>query len=290
MRAILCAGLALAAVTRGAAGQDEAALRAAFEGKIVTARIDMPATSEGVDVYPFDATPVDFRAVARRMKEYGTAVKVGQQVMITKVLVKKDSHIEFQLGAGGYGTFGDMLSEDSDVRSVSVGETREERILRETIDRTSDRDQRKRLQRELDALRTARERENARAAADARQANLSHQTMVRSKRLESGSRFNIRYRNGIPPEGRTPESVRLVLAQYLDFPGSPAGIADGGISALRKGLTVVEVEALLGPAATAADEKDGSMTVTKRTYRREGKQVVASFVSGVLVDFAITPQ
>jgi hypothetical protein len=32
------------------------------------------------------------------------------------------------------------------------------------------------------------------------------------------------------------------------------------------------------------------MTVTKRTYAVEGRKVAASFVSGVLIDFSITPQ
>jgi hypothetical protein len=32
------------------------------------------------------------------------------------------------------------------------------------------------------------------------------------------------------------------------------------------------------------------MIIAKRTYRHEGKQVMAHVVSGVLVDFSITPQ
>ncbi|MFN5581990.1 hypothetical protein [Gemmatimonas sp.] len=42
-----------------------------------------------------------------RIKEFGTALDVGQQVMVTKVVVKGDSHIEFQLGGGGFGTLSD---------------------------------------------------------------------------------------------------------------------------------------------------------------------------------------
>ena len=34
----------------------------------------------------------------------------------------------------------------------------------------------------------------------------------------------------------------------------------------------------------------GTMTVMKRTYTADGMKVTASFVSGVLVDFAITPK
>ena len=300
MRRIIGAALAAAAMARGAAAQNEGALRAAFEGRTVTVRIDMPATSQGVSVDPQDAMPVNFREVAQRLKDNGTALKMGTQVMVTKVVVKKE-HIEFQLGGGGYGTFGDM-SGGSDVHVVSAGETKEEKALREVIKRTTDKGERKRLQRELDALRSERERENSRAAAEAQQANLARETMVRSRRAESGSRFNIRYREGIPPEALTPDGVTRALAQYVDFPGvaatasgavapaaalGPAAPAAGGVSVLHKGQTIEEVEVLLGPAATTADVKDGSMTVTKRTYRRDGMHVAATFVSGVLIDFSI---
>src|SRR6266550_1139380 len=88
-RCLLTATFALAAIGDEAAAQNEAALRAAFEGKIVTARIDMPATSQGIDVNPLEATPVDFRDVAQRLKENGTAIRIGQQVMITKVVVRE---------------------------------------------------------------------------------------------------------------------------------------------------------------------------------------------------------
>src|SRR5918997_625232 len=111
----------------------EAALRAAFEGKTVTVKVDMPATSQGVDVFPLDGMPVDFREVAQRLKDNGTALKIGQQVMVTKVLVKKNSHIEFQLGGGGYGTFGDWMTSPTVTTPTSASETKEERELRERI-------------------------------------------------------------------------------------------------------------------------------------------------------------
>ena len=301
MRTGLGVALALAAITRGAAAQNEGALRTAFEGRTVTVRIDMPATSKGVEVYPQDPAPVDFRELAQRLKDNGAAVRMGQQMMVTKVLVKGDSHIEFQLGGGGYGTFSDGLSNGSDVYVQAAGETKEERALREQIKRTADKGERKRLERELNGIRSERERENARAQADAQQANLARETLLRSKRAESGSRFNIRYRNGIPADALTPESVMRALAQYVDFPdtqaattpaatAAPVPATGGGISALKKGQTVREVEALLGPAATASETKEGSMTIAKRTYRYDGKQVTTHFVSGVLVDFSITPQ
>jgi hypothetical protein len=314
------AAVAQAAAVRPALAQNEGALRAAFEGRSITLRIDMPATSQGVDVFPQEQMPVNFREVADRLKENGTAIKIGQPVMITKVVVKKQ-HIEFQLGGGGYGTFGDWMTNGTSVSAVGAGETAEERRLREDIKLAQGSDK-KRLQRELDGLRSARARENSRAAAEAQQANLAREASIRGKRAESGSRFNIRYKQGLPPEAVTPEGVMRALAQYADFgaaapaatlaaasgPGASAvpavavrSLAGGGAApaaapaaqgaaGLRKGMTLAEVEALLGPAATAAEGKDGSLSVTRRTYRPDGAQVSASFVAGVLVDYAITPR
>ena len=225
MRALLGVALALATLSRGAAAQNEGALRAAFEGRTVAVRIDMPATSQGVDVYPLDQVPLDVREVAQRLKDHGTALRIGQQAMISKVVVKKNSHIEFQLGGGGYGTFGDWSSSGSSVSTVSAGETRAEKALRDSVRATADKGQRQRMQRELDALRTARERENARAAAEAQQANVARETLLRAKRAESGSRFNIRFRQGIPPEQLTPDGVMRALAQWVDFGGVPATVA-----------------------------------------------------------------
>jgi hypothetical protein len=217
--------------------------------------------------------------------------------MVTKVVVKKNSHVEFQLGGGGYGTLGDWAG--SDVNVVAVGESRAEKALRDSIRATPDRGLRGRLQRDLDALRTARERENARAAAEAQQANVARETLLRSKRVEAGSRFNVRYRGGLPAEALTPEGVTRALAAYVDFGADGAAAAAaapakapaaGGVAGLRKGLLLDEVEALLGPAATAAESREGTLTLVRRGYRRDGMDVAARFVSGVLIDFAITPR
>jgi hypothetical protein len=255
--------------------------------------------------------PVNFREVAQRLKDNGTALKMGTPVMVTKVVVKKE-HIEFQLGGGGYGTFGDWMTNGSDVSAASTGETQYEKDLKHQIKNSSG-DEKKRLERELAKVRSERERENSRTAAEAQQANMAREANLRAKRAEAGSRFNIHYRQGMPPEALTPEGVAKALAQYLEFPGTsvaqaaaapaasvaapnaapqaaPAAAAPaGGASALRKGLSLGEVETLLGPAAFASEAKSGTMTVAKRTYRKDGLEIAASFVGGVLVDFAIKP-
>ena len=277
--------------------QDEAALRAGLEGRTVTVKVDMPATSRGIDFFPERSMPVDWREVAERIKDNGTAVKIGDRIMITKVVVKKDSHIEFQLGGGGYGTFGDWASQSSSVSSVDEGETKAERALRDSIKKAPGPTKRKQFERELNNLRSERQRENARARAEAAQANEAREANLRARRAESGSRFNIRYESSIPPEVLTPEGVMRTLAQYVDFgPNAPPAIAGPSVPAtgsalgsLRKGMSVREVEALLGPAETATESKEGSLILVKRSYAKDGMKVSASFVSGVLIDFAVTP-
>ena len=298
---------ALIAVTPPLHAQTEAVLRQAFEGKVVAVKIDMPATQRGVDVYPLDPMPIDVREVAQRLKDNSTALRIGQQVMVTKVVVKKNSHIEFQLGGGGYGTAGDNTS--TDVTVVSQGETKAEKALRDSIKHAPGPTKRKQFEKELASLREERERENARAEAEAKQAQSVMEANLRAKRTESGSRFNVRYRNGIPGDALTPDGLMRALAQYVDFgstssmASSGAGVSDvpgkafpsGGGSrpvpmSLRKGLLLEEVETLLGPAATASETKEGRLAVLNRTYKKDGQKISASFVNGVLIDFAITPQ
>jgi hypothetical protein len=292
-----------------ALAQNEAVLRQAFEGKVVTVKIDMPATSQGVDVYPLDQMPVNFREVAERLKDNSTALKMGQQVMVTKVVVKKNSHIEFQLGGGGYGTFGDNTS--TSVSHADQSETKEEKALRDSIKHAPGPTKRKQFEKELASLRGERERENARAEAEAKQAQAMMEANLRAKRAESGSRFNVRYRNGIPSDALTPDGLMRALAQYVDFSQSSGVVSSGsgsstipggqsfttggarggaGPTSIRKGLLLEEVESILGPAATASETKEGTLTVLKRTYRKDGQKISASFVNGVLIDFAITPQ
>lgn len=282
----------LTCLTRIAWGQNEAALRAAFEGKTVTVKIEMPGTSRGVDIYPMNATPLDVRELANRLKEYGTALKPGQQVMVTKVVIKGNSHIEFQLGGGGYGTFGDDLG--AKVYAPDQGETKAEKALKDSIKASGCcPTKRKQFEKELSSLRSERERENATAEAEAQLANQAREANLRLKRMESGSRFNIRYREGLTSAAIAPDGVRKALAEYVDFPGTapaPVTPSAGGFAALKKGQSIQDVEAILGPAATAGEQKEGSLTVLKRTYKKDGMLVTARFVNDVMIDFAITPQ
>ncbi len=58
----------LVAIPGRSEAQDEARLRRALEGKRVTVQIDMPASDDGVDIFPGTSRPLDFGKYAGRLK------------------------------------------------------------------------------------------------------------------------------------------------------------------------------------------------------------------------------
>ena len=94
--------------------------------------------------------------------------------------------------------------------------------------------------------------------------------------------------SGVTAATATGATTGNALAPESRAAAPAAGSA--ALATLKKGLSVPEVEALLGPAGSASESKEGTMTVMKRTYTVDGKKVNTSFVGGVLIDFSITPQ
>jgi hypothetical protein len=277
-----------------AAGQSEEHLKRFFEGRTVLVKVDMPGTEDGIDVHPGTSVPVDFPRVAGRLKRYGTAIRRGDESMVTKIRVKKDL-IEFQLGGGGYGTFGD---DDSPYVSVpSAPKTEREKNLEKELDRTTDPARKKKLREEIDGLRRAREREDASNRAAAETAEQIKAGNIRQRRLEGGSRFNLRYKPVVPAEVLTPDGVMRALAEYVDFGplladrrGGPGLHGEGrgtGPDALRKGLTVEEVDALLGRPESISQRAEGSLKVSRSVYLTRDREIEAEFVEGVLIRFAV---
>lgn len=216
MRQLLGVSVLALALAARLEAQGESELKRFFEGKMVTAKIDLPATQEGVDVYPEESTPLDFGKYAGRLKKAGTAVRSGESIMVTKVKVK-DKDIEFQLGGGGYGTFDDQLG-DGGVSSSSAGKTEREKNLDRDIDREKDPAMKRRLKEERDELRKEREREDASNRATVAAAQQAHKADVRERAHEAGSRFNVRYKVKVGAGQLTPQSVMQALDKYLHFP------------------------------------------------------------------------
>lgn len=286
MRPILALLLLSTAVTPGLA-QSEDQLRVYLEGKSVRVKLEMPGSSEGVDVRPGAVQPVDFPKHARRLKRFGTAIRRGEEVTITKIKLKGD-HIEFQLGGGGYGTFGDDTSPY--VSAPSASKTERERTLEKEVSAATDPVLKKKLKEELDRLRNARAREDARNRAEAQQAEAIQEANIRQRRLEGGSRFNIWYERSIPPYALTPEGVMEALGEYADFSPLSASRADvpRGSGELRKGLTVEQVDAILGRPESISQRTEGTLSVSTSSYRTRDRRVTAEFVEGVLIRFTIT--
>ena len=122
----LAAPLALALGAAPLAAQTETALREYFEGRTVTPKLAMPGTEDGIDIYPGSPRPLDYPQYASRLKKFGTSIKAGEPVTVTKIRLKS-KHIEFQLGGGGYGTFGDETS--SNVATQAAPKTKREKNL-----------------------------------------------------------------------------------------------------------------------------------------------------------------
>jgi hypothetical protein len=281
-------------LARSLPAQSEAALRQQFEGRTVTMKLAMPGTEDGVDIYPLANPPLDYPRYADRLKRYGTAIRSGESVMITKIKVKSNL-IEFQLGGGGYGTFGDETS--SNVSVSPTPKTKREKNLEAELKRETDPNKQRAMKEEIDDLRKEREREDARNRAAVAEAEEHRKENIRQRRIEGGSRFNIRYRDGLPNSAITPEAVKQALAEYVSFentvgdatPLQPAGGETVNRTGLpRKGMLVTEADQLLGTPKKTTERMEGRLKVMTRVYSVPSGVISAEFVEGVLIRFTAT--
>ncbi len=301
MKTLVAALLATLAAAPALA-QTEQALKAFFEGKTVGVKLDMPASSAGIDVFP-DAARADYKAYGDRIKAYGTSIRAGESSIVTLVRVK-DKLIEFQLGGGGFGTSGDNIGSIPPVHIPITGGSTRERDLARDIKKETDPAKKRQMEEELDSLRRDREREERLSQAAAAAAAEERMTRIAQQRLQGGSRFNLRYQGGVP-RGITPGQVMAALAEFVDFSGgsrpvvasdAPSGpMADDVAAAstpspgtLRKGLTIQEAEALLGKSESATERKEGTLTVTTAIFLRGDERIEAQFVEGVMIKYVIS--
>jgi hypothetical protein len=268
-----------------AAAQNETALRSYFEGRRVTLRMDMPGTSDGVDVQADAKRAIDFGKYKDDLKRYGTAIRAGDTVVVTLVKMKKDL-IEFQLGGGGFGTFGDDTSTSANLPLVE--KSSRERDLETRIKDEDDRDRRRRLERERDELRDRRERENRRIMAERARIEERKRERIAEERLRGGSRFNLRYEDRVPA-GMRPEDMMATLAEYVDFGGrtAMAPVPTGDVSLVRKGLSRAETERLFGTPASSSERGEGGLSVTTLVFDVGDQRISADFVDDVLVRYTI---
>ncbi len=188
-------------------------IREDLEGRRVRLKIDMPGTQEGVDVWPDARRDIDYQVYGDRLKRFGIALRKGETSVVTLVKIKDDL-IEFQIGGGGYGTLMDDTDTTADIPLVE--KSRREKDLEKLIKDETDSRRRSRMQDELNELRNDRERENRRIRAERERISERKKDRIAQARLEGGSRFNLRYRGGVPRD-ITSEDIMDALADYVTF-------------------------------------------------------------------------
>jgi hypothetical protein len=301
------------------AAQTEQDLRKAFEGRYVIVKMDMPATQKGVDMFVGREPAVDFNTYSTRIREFGIALHDGDRVLVTAVRVKK-KNIEFQLGGGGYGVWGD---DSGYVYVPTVYKSDREKDLEKRIKDERDPDRRRRMQRELDDLRRDRERENRDNEAQKRDLEEQKKGEIAQKRLGAGSRVNLwfpddRLSLGAP----NPRELQGMLSQVIFFegddaprqtagpagPGGPApgpgGVrpvnlgsagppppADdpgpvGSVSDLKRGMSVEEVHDILGKPTRHKAGKQGDLATLNEWYEDGDRVTEVVYVGGVVVRFS----
>jgi hypothetical protein len=270
--------------------QDEAALKSAFERQRVSIRIDMPGADDGVDIRVqtgvVSGISMDLPRYRNDLKRYGTAIHAGDTAMITLIKVKKDL-IEFQLDGGGFGTFGDNASTTSNIPLVD--KSAREKTLEQQLKTEKDAERRRQMQSELDRLRDRREFENRRIRAERERDEDIKRERVAQDRLRGGSRFNIRYKDRVPP-GVHAEDIMTALAEYVDFKAAPTVVnlpALEPTGRVRKGLLRADAEKMLGRPEKSSQKTIGEFTVMTLVFLSGEQRITADFVEDVLVRYSI---
>ena len=269
-----------------------------FTGKEVVLKIDMPGTQQGVDLRFNKDNPMNWKKYSSRLKSNGAAIHKGDTARVTAVVVK-DDRIEFQLDGGGFGTFLDDSS--STVTPKTVEKSDYEKQLERDIANTTDDDQRRKLQRDLDRERARRERQEADNRAAAQVASQIKAQKVADDRLRGGSRFNLRWAGSIPADQKTPDAVMKLLADYVSFDGLQPAAAppavkntagDAAIPAtaqLKRGMKISEVTNLFGQGKQLSESVSGDGLKTQMIeYSTGDRRVDVTYVEGVVVRYSIS--
>jgi hypothetical protein len=301
IRAVVCSVGLLQAIP--VAAQSEQQLRAAFEGKYVIVRMDMPATQKGVDMYPGREPAVDFKSYSDRIRTFGVALREGDRVLVTAVRIKK-KNIEFQLAGGGYGVWGD---DSGSVYVPTVYKSDREKDLEKRIKNENDSDRRRRMQRELDDLRRERERENRDAEAQKRDLEAQKQSEIAQKRLGAGSRFNLWFDDErLENQAPNPRELQAMLSKVVAFEGEDrrggasmrptANVAPppppepeepaGSSADLKRGMSAGEVHEIMGKPARKKAGVQGDLKTLTEWYEEGDRVTEVVYVGGVVVRFS----
>ena len=292
---------AIALWTLALSGQNSDPLQS-FVGKEVVVKIDMPGTQQGVDLRFDKDNPMNWKEYSNRLKANGVAIRKGDTVRVTGVVVK-DDRIEFQLDGGGFGTFFDDSS--STVTPQTVDKSDYEKQLERDIANTTDDDQRRRLQRDLDRERARRQRQEDDNRNAAQVASQIKAQKIADQRMQGGSRFNLRWNGTIPPDQKSPEAVMKLLSDYVSFdgggqagapPGPPPPMQNGGndgaipaTARLKRGMKMDEVTQLFGQGKQVSQSVSGDGLKTQVfEYVSGDRRVDVTYVEGLVVRYSIS--
>ena len=285
----------------GTACGQEASLEGYFTGKQVVVKIDMPGSQKGIDLKYNKPTPMDWNDYSSRLKSDGIAIHKGDVARVTKFVVKSDM-IEFQLNGGGFGTAGDDAN--TVVSATSVPKSQYEKDLEKQIAATTDAKKKQELQNDLNRERSRRERQDAQNQNDAKIASQIKAQQVADRRLQGGSRFNLRWQGSIPSDSRNPDAVMKLLAEYVDFNVANAGAgapvvnnvaavgpapSGGAALQLKRGMRADEVSNLLGQGKVLSESVSNEGLKTRvLEYTTADSVVNVTCVEGVLVKYTIS--
>lgn len=207
----LCCVLPAGVVLTGSACQTtrphiDAELGGFFEGKEVIAKIEMPATRAGVNVYPARPAQFDWDDYNLWMDRVGPAIEVGDTVRIA-VVRARGQHIEVQIGDGGYGGGPRVRTELERELNSRMFELRSLLAFATDSARVEGEKELAALQMRLDSVKAAED------------------VKFREAIRQMGSRFNIRYDAELTDEAMRPEMIMAALQEYLTFPRDAFGIA-----------------------------------------------------------------
>ena len=281
--------------------QDEPALRAFFEGRTVRVKMDMPATKDGVDVNFRSNPAMDFKGYSQRIKNLGVSVRNGDSVMVTQVRVK-GKNIEFQLGGGGYGTFGD---DNGSVSLPMVTKSRRESDLERMVKEEGDRRRRESLERDLSRERDARRRAEDRRKLEEARLREVRRMEIHEKARMAGSRFNIWYPNNSLKESiPTPRELMETLEEFVDF--SPMGgpqrpplmsqqpqqppqpspqLTPRNDDKLKRGMSRAQVYEILGQPSEFKDTTEGQLSIRTERFLTPTESIEVDFLEGISIRY-----
>jgi hypothetical protein len=279
-----------------ASAQSEQDLKRYFEGQFVTVKLDMPATKDGVNVYPGRQSQLDYSEYGDRIKRSGVSLRAGDSIMVTKIKVK-GSHIEFQLGGGGYGTMGDETASGPSYTPAS--KSRREKRLEDDLKTETDQRRRREIKDEIDSLRRERQREDRINEAIAVETAERQKARIERKALQGGSRFNIHFERKLEQQPATVNEVMEALERFIEFDKSTTdnmtiksrfGAVDKVVY-LKNGLRIRDVVAALGHPVEVRQNVNGDNSRAVYRFKRNGGRIVeAEFVNGLLVGSRVYQQ